>query len=53
MAVPEGVPIPPDQILTVGEVEAAVGVESPTERTGLLAGQEGSVAGAGTVRGNG
>ena len=50
VAVPEGQPIPPDQIVTIGEVEAAVAGGSPTERTGLLAGQEGSVAGGGTTR---
>ncbi|CAD6589529.1 MAG: hypothetical protein TREMPRED_005386, partial [Tremellales sp. Tagirdzhanova-0007] len=50
VAVPEGQPIPPDQVVTVGEVEAAVAGASPTERTGLLVGQEGSVAGRGTTR---
>jgi hypothetical protein len=36
--VPEGVPIPPDQAVTVGEVEAAgIGVD---ERTALLSGSE-------------
>ncbi len=50
VAVPIGEPIPDDQIITVGEVEAAVGGEVPTERTGLLVGQEGSVAGRGHTR---
>ncbi|WWD18951.1 hypothetical protein CI109_103408 [Kwoniella shandongensis] len=41
--VPEGTQIPPEEVVTVGEVHAAQ--EEVTERTGLLAGQEGIVAG--------
>ncbi|ORY35399.1 hypothetical protein BCR39DRAFT_509279 [Naematelia encephala] len=48
--VPEGTAIPPEQIVTVGEVRAAAVVESPDERTSLLAGQERVVAGGGDVR---
>ena len=49
---PEGQPIPGDQIVTVGEVEAARAglAEDPTERTGLLSGQNGLVAGGGSSR---
>jgi len=49
VAVPEGQAIPPDQEVTIGEVEAArVGpAEEPTERTGLLAGISGDAAGGG------
>jgi hypothetical protein len=47
--VPEGQTIPPDQEVTIGEVEAArVGpAEDATERTGLLVGNDGSGAGGG------
>ena len=47
---PPGVPIPPEQELTVGEVVAAVGGEAVDERTALLAGNEGNVAGGGSTR---
>ncbi|KAK8854900.1 hypothetical protein IAR55_003639 [Kwoniella newhampshirensis] len=47
--VPEGTQIPPEEAVTVAEVHAAQ--EAVTERTGLLAGQEGAVvAGGGDVR---
>lgn len=47
VSVPEGTPIPPDQIITVGEVVAA---HQPDEQSPLLTGHEGSVAGGGQVR---
>jgi hypothetical protein len=47
--VPEGQSIPPDQEVTIGEVEAArVGpAEDADERTGLLVGNDPSGAGGG------
>ncbi|WVQ82018.1 hypothetical protein IAT38_004146 [Cryptococcus sp. DSM 104549] len=41
--VPEGTHVPPEEAVTVGEVRLVQ--EGATERTGLLEGQEGSVAG--------
>ncbi|EIW67364.1 hypothetical protein TREMEDRAFT_69815 [Tremella mesenterica DSM 1558] len=48
--VPLGTDIPPEQTVTVGEVEAALPSAEPTERTALLAGHEGIVAGGGEER---
>lgn len=51
VAVPEGQLIPPDQAVTVGEVEALVGREEAVdERTALLAGVEDGAAGGGNER---
>jgi len=51
--VPEGQPIPPDQVVTVGEVEAAkaaANAEHADERTALLAGQNRHGAGGSAIR---
>lgn len=53
ITVPEGTHIPPEQIVTVGEVVAAADLdeqEHDNEHTSLLAGHEASVAGGGSVR---
>jgi hypothetical protein len=51
VAVPAGEPIPPEQALTIGEVEAAVGAPAAVdERTGLLEGQDTAAAGGGGSR---
>lgn len=47
VSVPEGTPIPPEQVVTVGEVVAA---HQPDEQSPLLAGHEDVVAGGGQVR---
>ena len=48
--VPPGTEIPPEQAVTVGEVEAAIPAAGATERTALLEGHEGDVAGGGEQR---
>lgn len=51
--VPEGQPIPPEEQVTVGEVEAAKAAAvkgDADERTALLAGAEGGAAGGGSAR---
>jgi hypothetical protein len=51
VAVPEGQPIPPEQRVTVGEVEVLVGREEAVdERTALLAGVNDGPAGGGAER---
>lgn len=51
MPVPEGQTIPPEQRVTVGEVEVLVGREEAVdERTALLAGVDDSAAGGSGAR---
>lgn len=47
---PEGVLIPEDQRVLIGEVEAFKGVPDPDERTALLSGNDDSPAGGGEER---
>ncbi len=42
---PDGTPIPPSEVVTVGEVEAAGGLGLADERTSLLGGDGGRAAG--------
>lgn len=59
IAVPDGTPIPPSEVVTVGEVEAAGGLGLADERTSLLGGdagreaEQGRAAGGGSVRATG
>ncbi|WVO22921.1 uncharacterized protein IAS62_004264 [Cryptococcus decagattii] len=50
VVVPEGTPVPPHEAVTVGEVRAVHEAGEADERTGLLDGYEGNVAGGGSQR---
>lgn len=50
VVVPKGTPVPPHEAVTVGEVRDVQEAGEANERTGLLDGYEGNVAGGGSQR---